>query len=57
MPRLKRRQLLQFTASALTTLGISQLDLNRHSLLYAKSLAQSTPPASSLGAIFWHSFA
>lgn len=43
MPRLKRRQFLQFATSALTTLGLSQLDIQRQGLRYAKSLAQSTP--------------
>lgn len=43
MPRLNRRQFLQCAASALTTLGLSQLDIQRQGLRYAKSLAQSTP--------------
>jgi hypothetical protein len=43
MSRLKRRQFLQFTASILTALGLSQLDIQRQGLRYAKSLAQSTP--------------
>ncbi len=43
MSRIKRRQFLQFAASALTTLGLSQLDIQRQGLRYAKSLAQSTP--------------
>ena len=43
MSRLKRRQFLQFAASTLTTLGISQLDIQRQGLRYAKSLAQGTP--------------
>lgn len=43
MTALKRRQFLQFTASALTTLGISQLDIQRLGLGYAKTLAKSTP--------------
>ena len=43
MPRLKRRQFIQFATSALTTLGLSQLEIQRQGLRYAKSLAQSTP--------------
>ncbi|GAB4205958.1 MAG: hypothetical protein Fur006_62600 [Coleofasciculaceae cyanobacterium] len=43
MSRLKRRQFLQFTASVLTALDLSQLDIQRQGLRYAKSLAQSTP--------------
>lgn len=43
MSRLKRRQFLQFAASALTTLGLSQLDIQRQGLRYAKALAQNTP--------------
>jgi hypothetical protein len=43
MSRLKRRQFLQFATSALTTLSLSQLDIQRQGLRYAKSLAQSTP--------------
>jgi hypothetical protein len=42
MSRLKRRQFLQFAGSTLTALGISQLDLTRQGIRYAKSLAQST---------------
>ncbi|HBB35741.1 MAG TPA: caspase [Cyanobacteria bacterium UBA8803] len=42
MPPFKRRQLLQFAVSAVTTLGLSQLDLQRRGLRYAKTLAQST---------------
>ncbi|MGB7444535.1 MAG: caspase family protein, partial [Coleofasciculaceae cyanobacterium] len=42
MSRLKRRQFLQFAASTLATLGISQLDIQRQGLRYGKSLAQST---------------
>lgn len=40
---MKRRQVLQFTGSLLATLGISQLDIQRRSLRYAKTLAQNTP--------------
>ncbi|NET44262.1 caspase family protein [Okeania sp. SIO2B3] len=40
---MKRRQLLLFTGSMLATLGISQLDIQRRSLRYAKTLAQNTP--------------
>ncbi|MBD2039784.1 caspase family protein [Microcoleus sp. FACHB-672] len=43
MSRLKRRQFIQFSASVLTSLGLSQLDIQRQGLRYAKSLAQSTP--------------
>lgn len=43
MSRLKRRQFLQFGASALATLGLSQLDIQHQGFRYAKSLAQSTP--------------
>ena len=39
---MKRRHLLQCAASALTTLGISQLELKRKSLQYGKILAQPT---------------
>lgn len=39
---MKRRHFLQFAASTLTTLGISQLDLERKSLQYGKVLAQPT---------------
>lgn len=40
---MKRRQFLQFTSSMLATLGISQLEIQRQSLRYAKTLAQNTP--------------
>lgn len=43
MPRIKRRQFLQFASSALATIGMSQLDLHHQGLRYAKVLAQSTP--------------
>ena len=42
MHLLKRRRFLEFAASTLATLGISQLDLQRQGLRYAKTLAQST---------------
>ena len=40
---MKRRHFFQFAASTLTTLGVSQLDIQRQSWRYAKVLAQSTP--------------
>ncbi|MFB2976301.1 hypothetical protein [Microseira sp. BLCC-F43] len=40
---MKRRQFVQFAASTLTTLGLSQLDIQQRSWRYAKVLAQSTP--------------
>jgi uncharacterized caspase-like protein len=43
MPRIKRRQFLQFAGSALATIGLSQLDLQQQGLRYGKALAQSTP--------------
>ncbi len=43
MPRIKRRQFLQFAGSTLAALGLSQLDIQRRGLQYAKVLAQSTP--------------
>ncbi len=43
MPPIKRRQFLQFTGSALATLGLSQLETQRQGFRYAKVLAQSTP--------------
>ncbi|MGB7444719.1 MAG: caspase family protein [Coleofasciculaceae cyanobacterium] len=43
MPRIKRRQFLQFAGSALASIGLSQLDFQRRSLNYGKVLAQSTP--------------
>lgn len=43
MPRIKRRQFLQFAGSTLATLGLSQLDLIQQGNRYAKVLAQSTP--------------
>lgn len=39
---MKRRHFLQFAGSALATLGISQLDIQRQGLQYAKVLAQGT---------------
>ncbi|PNW65661.1 UNVERIFIED_CONTAM: hypothetical protein BEN50_03370 [Euhalothece sp. KZN 001] len=39
---MKRRHFLQLAASTLTTLGINQLQVQRQSLLYAKTLAKST---------------
>ncbi|NES24421.1 MAG: DUF4384 domain-containing protein [Symploca sp. SIO3E6] len=42
MTILKRRRFLEFAASALATLGISQLDIQRQGLRYGKILAQST---------------
>ncbi|MBD2492013.1 caspase family protein [Aulosira sp. FACHB-615] len=43
MTHIKRRQFLQFTSSALATVGISQLDIMRQSQQYAKVLAKNTP--------------
>ena len=43
MPRISRRQFWQFAASALATLGLNQLDLQRQGDRYRKVLAQSTP--------------
>ncbi len=43
MSSIKRRQFLQFAGSALATLGLTQLDLQRLSNRYARVLAQSTP--------------
>ena len=42
MSRIKRRQFLQFAGSTLAALGLSQLDVQRRGLQYAKVLAQST---------------
>ena len=42
MHLLKRRRFLEFAASTLATLGISQLDIQRQGLRYGKTLAQST---------------
>jgi hypothetical protein len=43
MPRIKRRQFLQFTGSSLAALGLSQLHIQRQGERYAQVLAQSTP--------------
>src|SRR5919202_560679 len=43
MSRIKRRQFLQFAASTLATIGLSQLDFIQQSHRYAQVLAQSTP--------------
>lgn len=43
MPLIKRRQFLQFTGSALATLGLNQLDVQQRGDRYARVLAQSTP--------------
>jgi len=40
---MKRRQFIQFATSALATIGLNHLDLQRQSLRYGKVLAQSTP--------------
>jgi hypothetical protein len=48
MSDLKRRQFLQFTGSALATMGISQLDIMHQSDRYANALSQSTPRKLSL---------
>ncbi|MEQ9482891.1 MAG: hypothetical protein RIG27_11465 [Coleofasciculus sp. F4-SAH-05] len=42
MTSMKRRQFIQFATSALATIGLNQLDLQRQSLRYGKVLAQST---------------
>jgi hypothetical protein len=39
---LKRRQFLQFAASTIATLGLSQFDLQHQSLRYARAIAQPT---------------
>ncbi|MEI2579844.1 caspase family protein [Scytonema sp. PRP1] len=43
MSYIKRRQFIQFSASTLATLGLSQLDIVQQSNRYGKVLAQSTP--------------
>ncbi|MBR8835324.1 MAG: caspase family protein [Stigonema ocellatum SAG 48.90 = DSM 106950] len=43
MSHIKRRQFLQFSASTLATLGLSQLDIIQQGQRYAKVLAQNTP--------------
>ncbi|HBB34753.1 MAG TPA: peptidase C14 [Cyanobacteria bacterium UBA8803] len=43
MNKIKRRHFLQFTGSALASLGLSQLDIRRQGDRYAKVLAQDTP--------------
>ena len=43
MSHIKRRQFLQFAASTLATIGLSQLDFLQQSHRYAQVLAQSTP--------------
>jgi uncharacterized caspase-like protein len=40
---INRRHFLQFAASTLATLGLSQIDIQRQGLRYARVLAQSTP--------------
>ena len=40
---ISRRHFLQFAASTLATLGLSQFDIQRQGLRYARVLAQSTP--------------
>ncbi len=42
MPNIKRRHFLQFASSVLATIGLSQIDLQRQALRYAKVLAQNT---------------
>ena len=42
MSYIKRRQFLQFSASALATIGLSQLDIIEQSAQYSKVLAQGT---------------
>jgi len=48
MVSIKRRQFLQGAGAALATLGFTQLELQQHSLRYAKVLAQSTPRKRAL---------
>ncbi len=43
MTRISRRQFFQFAGSSLTTLGLSQLNIQRQAERYGKVLAQSTP--------------
>ncbi len=43
MPRIKRRQFLQFAGSALASIGLSEFDLLQQGDRYGKVLAQSTP--------------
>jgi len=43
MPYIKRRQFLQFSASTLATLGLSQLDIIQQSQRYGQVLAQNAP--------------
>ncbi|HEY9651720.1 MAG TPA: caspase family protein [Coleofasciculaceae cyanobacterium] len=43
MSQIKRRQFLQFAGSALATLGLSQMDIQRAGDRYARVLAQGTP--------------
>ncbi|MDF5728684.1 MAG: caspase family protein [Rhizonema sp. PD38] len=43
MSQIKRRQFLQFSASALFTVGLSQYDIMQEGNKYAQVLAQSTP--------------
>ncbi len=43
MYRISRRQFFQFAGSTLTTLGLSQLNIQRQAYRYGKVLAQSTP--------------
>lgn len=42
MSQIKRRQFLQFTGSALATIGLSQLDIMQQGNRYAKVLAQNS---------------
>ena len=44
----KRRQFLQFVGSALAALGLSQVEIERQALRYAKVLAQNTPRKRAL---------
>lgn len=43
MPRITRRHFLQFTGSALASIGINQLLFQRQAQRYSQALAQSTP--------------
>jgi len=48
MSFIKRRQFLQFSGSALATLGISQLEIEQQAIGYAEVLAQNTPRKRAL---------
>lgn len=48
MPRINRRHFLQFSGSALASIGLSQLQLSRQGMRYGKVLAQPTPKKLAL---------